>query len=501
VVPHGDILVSPAIARTARRRQTAARFRIRGAGSGVAILLTPATSRSSEMPTTLAVRACVRGMGNYDKSTSNVISTNVSDACNLRRDLERIHHNAGAEAVDFAWPHLNHSDRFVRFAARIAIEHQPAELWQSRLLTETDPQSLLTGAVALARCGDGKISGPLLKALGQISFSQLNRQQQLELLRAYSLVFIRMDKPDNAVRHRLASRLLNVYPAFDINLDRELSRMLAYLKADGVVTKTLDLIDSSELKEDQIHFASVLRTIDAGWSPRQRMRYFEWFVKARSYAGGQSIQGFVNRIREDAVSTLSDSEKDDLAGLFKKLAEVSDEAPLIEPRPIVKKWTVGELAPDRTADWKSFFRRKPNIQRGRRMFTTAACIACHRTGGRGGMVGPDLAGATRRFSPHDLLEAIIEPSKTIPHQFQAVTVLTNDGKVVVGEIVNLSGGTISVRTNPLDPSKLTKIKQDEIEDVTPSKTSLMPAGLLDTLKKEEVFDLLGYLASGESTLR
>ncbi len=65
MVPHGDILVSPTIARTAGRRQTTARLGIRGIGSGVAILLTPATSRTSEMPTAFAVRACVRGMGNY----------------------------------------------------------------------------------------------------------------------------------------------------------------------------------------------------------------------------------------------------------------------------------------------------------------------------------------------------------------------------------------------------------------------------------------------------
>ncbi len=110
------------------------------------------------------------------------------------------------------------------------------------------------------------------------------------------------------------------------------------------------------------------------------------------------------------------------------------------------------------------------------------------------MVGPDLTGATRRFSPTDLLEAIVDPSKSIPHEFQAVAIRTDDGKTVVGEIVNLSSGSILVRTDPLAPATLTKIKEDRIEDVVPSRVSLMPSGLLDTLTQDEILDLLAFLA-------
>ena len=128
------------------------------------------------------------------------------------------------------------------------------------------------------------------------------------------------------------------------------------------------------------------------------------------------------------------------------------------------------------------------------MFAVAMCNRCHQVRSQGGRVGPDLSGATRRFSPYDLLEAIIEPNKTIPHEFQAVKVVTDDGKVVVGQVVNYGGGGMSVRTNQMEPWKLTKIDEDGIEQISPSTTSLMPAGLLDTLQKQEIFDLLGWLA-------
>src|SRR5207248_1365708 len=45
-------------------------------------------------------------------------------ARDLRRELEALHGHKDPRAVDFAWPHLSSEDRFIRFAARIAIEWQ-----------------------------------------------------------------------------------------------------------------------------------------------------------------------------------------------------------------------------------------------------------------------------------------------------------------------------------------------------------------------------------------
>ena len=63
----------------------------------------------------------------------------------------------------------------------------------------------------------------------------------------------------------------------------------------------------------------------------------------------------------------------------------------------------------------------------------------------------------------------------------------------MGEIVNLSGNTISVRTNPLQPAALTKVNRDEVDAIAPSTLSLMPHGLLDMFNRDEIFDLLVYL--------
>ena len=70
----------------------------------------------------------------------------------LRRQLETLHRpNEGAIAN--AWPHLSHPDRFVRFAARIAIEHQPVSQWQTKVFSETDPQRYPRGHCPRPSCG------------------------------------------------------------------------------------------------------------------------------------------------------------------------------------------------------------------------------------------------------------------------------------------------------------------------------------------------------------
>ena len=63
----------------------------------------------------------------------------------LRRSLEAFHGHADPKAVDAAWPHLGHPDRFIRYAARVAIEFQDPKDWQDRALAETNTQASLDG--------------------------------------------------------------------------------------------------------------------------------------------------------------------------------------------------------------------------------------------------------------------------------------------------------------------------------------------------------------------
>jgi putative heme-binding domain-containing protein len=129
------------------------------------------------------------------------------------------------------------------------------------------------------------------------------------------------------------------------------------------------------------------------------------------------------------------------------------------------------------------------------LFGEANCFACHRFDNEGGAQGPDLTIVSGRFSVRDLLESILEPNKEISDQYAAVVITTNDGKVVTGRIVNYAGDQMSVMTNMLDPNGQVNVSAKRVESIEKSKVSMMPSGLLDTFKEDEILDLVAYLLS------
>ena len=130
------------------------------------------------------------------------------------------------------------------------------------------------------------------------------------------------------------------------------------------------------------------------------------------------------------------------------------------------------------------------------MFAATACYACHRFGDGGGMNGPDLTGAGGRYSPHDFLDQIINPSKEINEQFAPVIVTLNNGDVVSGVVVNLNGDSVTLNTDLSDPNQRTNVDRKEVKTMEVSKVSPMPPMLLAMLSKDEVLDLVAYVLSG-----
>ena len=159
-------------------------------------------------------------------------------------------------------------------------------------------------------------------------------------------------------------------------------------------------------------------------------------------------------------------------------------------RPFVKEWTLDELAPALETGLKD-----RDYDRGRVLFAAAKCFSCHRYNDEGGGLGPDLSGVAGRFSTRDLLESIVVPSKTISDQYESVTLATTDGRVITGRIVNLNGDNLMINPDMLDPNNMVNVRRSQIEEIKRSPVSMMPVGLLNTLKKDEILDLFAYLLS------
>ncbi len=433
-----------------------------------------------------------------------------------RQELEGFHGRRDPSAIDELWSDLGHADRHIRYAARIALEAQETRLWQERVLTEKNPRSLITAVIALARQGDKALQARMLSALEGVDVESLGETGQLELLRAYALTFVRMGRPDQAAIDRIAARLEPFYPAATNNLNRELSRVLVYLNSSSVVEKTLELM-SGEEKQDGFattdllarnsgyggtianmlanqpnlqatHYAFVLRNVRFGWTLEQRKEYFKWFEGALKRSGGASYEGFIRNIHSEAMANVSDAEKAALATT--ELPAAVDLSKLPKAKGPGRKWTLNEvvaLADDGL--------RGRSFQNGRVMYQAARCGACHRFAGEGGATGPDLTNLAGRFSLRDLSESLIEPSKVISDQYRAMDIQTISGKVVSGRVASEADGTLTVLTDPFDASKTVEIRKSDVEEQQPAKVSLMPEGLLDTLNREEVLDLLAYLIS------
>ncbi len=433
----------------------------------------------------------------------------LTDAAQTRRALAAFHGKVDPAALDLAWPHLGSPDRFVRAAARAAVESQPVEKWQARALAEQDPQSAITALIALVRCSqkdefhrkptdspaDPALQGKVLAALERIDFSKLPDPQRLELLRAYGLTFIRLGKPDDAVAKAVASRFDPYFPAATREMNAMLAELLIYVQSEKVGAKAVALLSSAPTQEEQLEMAKSLRMLKVGWTLDLRKQYFEWFQRAAGYRGGNSFGLFVEHIRQEAIASLPPEDKSALKETLEAKPKVTSPqeafASVLKGRQVVKEWKVDDLSADLATGMKG-----RNFDNGRKFAGAVGCFACHRFGNEGGAVGPDLTGVAGRFSPRDLLESIITPSKEVSDQYQQVILVQKKGDPVIGRIVNLHDDNYSVMVNMYDPNDLKSVKASNVKEVRVSKLSPMPEGLLNLLQKDEILDLMAYLLSG-----
>ena len=279
-----------------------------------------------------------------------------------RQALEKFHGKQDPTAVKTLWSYLGDSDRFMRYAARVALEWQDKKTWTDQALAETDPRRSMAAIVALARVSGkdvystvpGKTPAPdkalqakMFAALDRIDPRQITFQEKLDLLRSYGLVMIRLGAPDEATRQRLIAKFDPMLPSMQRELNWELADMLAYLDAPSVPQKVMALLRNApaaanyfpvrewanqqlrtrqdqggqnngnnlgrtqfslQRQEDQVFFAQLLRVAHNGWTPELREEYLKWFQTAGAeYRGGNNFAGSNATIRIDAISQIPEA--------------------------------------------------------------------------------------------------------------------------------------------------------------------------------------------------
>ena len=384
---------------------------------------------------------------------------------------------------------LADTDRGVRHAARVALEHMSTDAWKDKLASLHSDQAKILGVVALARVGEKADKKIALETLRRIDWDSLSASERIDALRAIGLVAIRMHGFDDEATEALISRLSPSFPTGNSGVDRELARLLVYLKDESATPRIVGELMSSPDQENQIYYAMVLRQVESGWTDELRRDYLRWFVDIQGSSGGMSFGGFINNIKKEAIENLTDQQKTDLAEVINAKPKKTETK--VAKLDFVRAWKTDELI---NAVSKSD--RKADFDRGKTLFIAGACYGCHRIGMQGGILGPDLTGAGGRFNTHDLIQAVVEPSKVISDQYAAKQFLTHDGDIIVGTVVNMRGTKLQVMTNMLDPSSLKTVNTDDVEIIRDAKTSMMPSGLMDSFSADDVVDLITYLKAG-----
>jgi putative heme-binding domain-containing protein len=172
--------------------------------------------------------------------------------------------------------------------------------------------------------------------------------------------------------------------------------------------------------------------------------------------------------------------------------EANQEALMASPFFADLKSKTATAAKATTVAFKPYLEGDPEI--GRAMFFDlegkAACAKCHTVGEEGGKVGPALTNVSGTRDLPYIIESILLPSAVIVSGFEPYLVITIDDEYITGIKKEETDESITLLT---DDGELLEIFNDEIEELVPQETSVMPANFRELLTVDELHHLIAYL--------
>lgn len=134
---------------------------------------------------------------------------------------------------------------------------------------------------------------------------------------------------------------------------------------------------------------------------------------------------------------------------------------------------------------------EPAVDLGRgRVVYERTCHSCHKLFDSGGDVGPELTGSDRA-NPDYILENVLDPSASVAREYTVTNIATTDGRLVSGIVRQQNDDAVTVQT----ANERVILSREDIEEIQPTRISMMPEGQLESLTDQEIRDLFAYLAS------
>lgn len=133
-------------------------------------------------------------------------------------------------------------------------------------------------------------------------------------------------------------------------------------------------------------------------------------------------------------------------------------------------------------------------KKGKNVFfykSEVSCLRCHKVGNQGGEVGPALTDLGGKKDATYLLEAIVLPNAKIAEGFESISILDDAGVLHSGVLKKETDQYVEYMTAE---GKLERVEKEAIEQRRKGN-SAMPADLIKSLSRQELRDLVAYLAS------
>ncbi|MFK7770080.1 MAG: PVC-type heme-binding CxxCH protein [Mariniblastus sp.] len=129
-----------------------------------------------------------------------------------------------------------------------------------------------------------------------------------------------------------------------------------------------------------------------------------------------------------------------------------------------------------------------DVDSGREVYKKV-CANCHQHGDLGAKIGPNLTGMAVH-PKEELLTHIIDPSRNVEGNYRLYKVITFDGQFISGMLAGESKTSITIIDSE---AKKIDVQRDDIDELSPSRKSVMPEGFEKQITKKELTDLLEFL--------
>jgi putative heme-binding domain-containing protein len=252
------------------------------------------------------------------------------------------------------------------------------------------------------------------------------------------------------------------------------------------------------LKDDAMR-SPAIRGLAAYDDPQTPKLLLQGYTKWNASERGDAIQTLASRGKWalallDALETKAIPRADINSYTIRQLQAL--QSPVVSAK-LTKLW--GEIRPASAekeklmakykAELKPDTLKQANLANGRALYVKN-CATCHRMFGEGSDIGPDLTGSQRTNLDY-VLENVLDPSAIVPREYQVTVVVTTAGRTLSGIVKKESDAALTLQTQ----NEVVVVPKGDIESRTPTKVSMMPEGIFEQMRIEEVRDLVGYLAS------